>query len=301
MRNKVGALFIEHLGLRAGLKIFVNEPPDAPAPDVFVEAVSFNHRAEKRAGAGPVSLLNNAAIRIHDVKATVRPRLHIHGAKVRVAAADEFGIWVRVPQRGDAILDLHDAAPNQAPDRLGEEHVPSRILRQSVAAKDFLPAGSGEMVERKVVLAVTPGAALHVAQADGRPHGHPAFFKLLRHIHRAVRDMRLEVPHALFAARIGEPQLPPIILRQPPLAAIGRGRLLHGFAVRRPAKPVGVVGRVEPIIHRPREPARLVLHVPAARPAFVKRTLFLGNSVPVFVAPRDDVVCVCLPDEHLVL
>ena len=157
------------------------------------------------------------------------------------------------------------------------------------------------MIEREVLLPIPPRAALHIAQADGGPHRHPLGIPLLRHIYRAVGDVCLEVPYALFTARVGEPQLAPLVLRQPPLPAVWRGGFLHGVAVRRPAQPVGVVSRVEPIIHRPSQPARLVLHVSAARSTFIKWALRLRHAVAVFIRPRHDVVRVRLADEHLVL
>ena len=55
----------------AALGGFVNDAVDASAADVFIEAVIFDDGAEVRPLADPVAFLDDPAVHVDDVEATV--------------------------------------------------------------------------------------------------------------------------------------------------------------------------------------------------------------------------------------
>ncbi len=106
-------------------------------------------------------------------------------------------------------------------------------------------------------------------------------------------DGHLEVDGAALGARVHEPHLARVVLRQPPLPAIARRRFLADPSGR-PPDAEGVVGAVDPVVEAPHEAALLVLQVAATTDAAVEEPLVVGNTVPVGVPVLVDVVAVGL-------
>ena len=93
-----------------------------------------------------------------------------------------------------------------------------------------------------------------------------------------VEHVRLEMPEALFAAGVRPPELAVVVLGEAPLAAVGGGRLLERRAARRPTQAEAVVGRVNPVVDGPHQPARLMLQVLAVRAAPVEWPAAIGDA-----------------------
>ena len=154
------------------------------------------------------------------------------------------------------------------------------------------------MVQRAIRHAHAPHAALHVGDAARRRPGHlEVGLEVVLDVERAVDDRRLEVDRADLAAAVDPPHLAVVVLRRPPLPAVRVGLLAQDLAVRRDAQAERVVGHVEPVVHGPREPARLPLHVRDAADARVEQLLLVGDAVTVGVGELVHVAVVGLERE----
>jgi len=102
-------------GCGAGLVVSCTSRQMRPWADDFVELVLLHDIAQIRAGAAPVTFLNDAAIHIHDVERAIRGVSDIERTKKRIGRAEELGLslLVRVDQRSETIFDLDLRAPDQ--------------------------------------------------------------------------------------------------------------------------------------------------------------------------------------------
>ena len=168
--DPLGRRLVEHARLRAGLEILVTQAIDPAPPNLLLQIVGLDLFTQVRAFAGPIGLLDDAAIHVDDVESAIGRGDHIDGAEEGIGRADEFAvlIFVGVGQAGDAILDLDQRAADETADGLGEQQISAQLDRQAVAAEDVLTAGGGEMVEG-VVRAQLAGAALRVRHSGDRP------------------------------------------------------------------------------------------------------------------------------------
>jgi len=65
MLDELRRFFPQHVRLRTGLEIFVDQTPDAAAAKVLVQLMLFHHRAQVGAGPHPIALLDDPAIHVH--------------------------------------------------------------------------------------------------------------------------------------------------------------------------------------------------------------------------------------------
>ena len=106
---------------------------------------------------GPVRLLDNTAIHIDDICASVRSVDHINGAEVRVSGTKKLRLLVRVRELSNTIFDMNLTTANEATYRLSNENVALDICWVIRAANDTLAAGGGEVVQ---VLSIWTEASL---------------------------------------------------------------------------------------------------------------------------------------------
>ena len=218
---------VEHVRLRAGLEVLVDQPPDAAAADVLVHAVLLDDLAQVAALADPVPFLDDAAVHVDDVEAAVGAGGHVDRAEVGVGGADEFRLVVGVAEVGHALVVLDLGAADEPADRFAEQQVaaqvagsrsPRKIAWPQVAVKWLSVLSSG----RKRLV-----PALHVGQPDQRPDLEEVGRGLAGHVDAAVDDRRLEVQRARLAAAVGEPHLAVVVLGQAPLPAVAGRLFLH--------------------------------------------------------------------------
>jgi hypothetical protein len=298
MRDELRRCFLEHARLRAGLEILVDETPDAAFGVDFVHAVLLDDFAEVAAFAHPVALLDDAAIHVDEVEATVGAVGHVDDAEIAVGGADELGFAVRVRDRGEAVFHLDFRAADEAADGLGNEHVAAQFGGEAIAADDFLAAGRGEVVHGLVGSADAAGAALEIREADERPDFIEVGRELAGEIVGAVKDRCLEMPEAFFAAGVAPPEFAVVVLREAPLAAAGGCIFLERRLGAIPAEAKGIGRLVDPVVEGPEEAALLMLEVSAACAAGEPELFFVGDAVAIRVLVGDDVVGVGFVDEH---
>jgi len=105
---------------------------------------------------------------------------------------------------------------------------------------------------------------LHIGNRDEGPDLFVACSEFVADGEGTVGDWLLEIDWAEFAAGVDDPRFAEVVLREAPLAAVGRGGFFDD-ALGRPANAPGVVGGVEPVVGAPDEAAGLVLEVGLAR------------------------------------
>ena len=250
--------FIQHVWLWAGFEILVRETQDAAFADVVLKAIFFNLATQEAAFLDPVAFLDDPAIHVHDVDGAIRPSGHVHGAEVRVGAADELRLTVRIGHGGDTIFDLNRSTADETTYGLWQEDVTIHFLWKSITTEDGLAAGSGEVIQRLVFRAEATGAALHIGETNKRPYGVKISWLLACHVDRCVKDVSLVVPDALFTTGIGPPHLTVVVLGEAPLATIAGGRFFERSFLAIPAEAVAVVGGIDPVIQTPNQTTRLV-------------------------------------------
>ena len=156
------------------------------------------------------------------------------------------------------------------------------------------------MVER-VVRAQLPGSTLHVGHARDRPHGAVLANQFIGRVELPIDDVLLKVHGPGLVAGIDEPDFAPVVLREPPLAAVDGDGLLDRLAVGADAQAIVVVGGVQAIVQRPHQPIRLVLHVAAARAAGEPQRFLVGDAVTILVTVDVKIIGVRLADDDAVI
>src|SRR3954471_9230259 len=128
-------ILCQHLWSRTRIEVLVRQAPDAAMADVVLEAVLPDFWTQEAAFAHPVALLNDAAVNVDNIEATVRTRGRVERPEIWVAAADELrlGVWVR--EFRDTILHLHSSAADEASDGLGQEDIATQFRGQAIPAE----------------------------------------------------------------------------------------------------------------------------------------------------------------------
>ena len=122
--------------------------------------------------------------------------------------------------------------------------------------------------------------------------------KLSGDVECAVDDRRLEVDGPDLTAAVDPPHLAVVVLRRPPLAAVRFGLLAQDLAARRDAQAERVVGRVQPVVQRPGQAARLPFHVGDAAVARIEHLPLVGDAVAVGIGELVDIPIVGLEHEE---
>ena len=169
IRHQVRRRVLEHVRLRPGRVAIVNQPPDPAPAGVLVEAISLDHRAQVGVRPRPVPLLDDTAVHVHDVKATVRPGGHVDRTKIRIRRADEFRLVVRIGKRRDAVHHRHLRAADQAAHRLAHQHIAAQVVRQPVSPEDFLAAAPRKVIERQFLRTETDRPSLVIRDRNQGP------------------------------------------------------------------------------------------------------------------------------------
>ena len=129
--------------------------------NILVQFVLLNDAAQVRSLANPVAFLDDAAVHIDDVQASVGASRTIDGTEVRVGSSDEFFLVISIGNDDPAIVIGNFGSAHQAANRLGNDQVAVEIRRHAVTTIDRLATTSCESVQR-IVVANSAAAALDI-------------------------------------------------------------------------------------------------------------------------------------------
>ena len=208
-----------HVRRAVGGDAVVAHAPDATEPDDGLETKLLDAGVQVGAGTGPLGLLNDAVVHIHDVEGAVGAGLDVDRAEERIRSEDEFGARIGVLQLGDT-LGLDDlGAAHEASDRLGEEEVALEVFGQRGAAEDIRTGRRGEMVQRAERDAGAAHAALLVVDTDDGPRDLEVGLHALREIMDAILHRDLEGHGPDLATWVHVPGLAVVVLAHAPRSA----------------------------------------------------------------------------------
>ena len=157
---------------------------------------------------------------------------------------------MRIAQFRNSAVILNDRTADQAPHRFAKEKIAEQFLWQPVASIHLCPTGGSEMVQRFFLRPKTPCAALHIRDWHQWIDSPVVGGKLISGVQGGIDDGRLKVQRAAFAAGIYVPWLAVVVLRESPLASVGRSRFLEDLTIL-VAQSIRIVRCVKPVIHAP--------------------------------------------------
>ena len=261
--DEVGSGRGRELRLRAGRLARVDDAVDATVADDFVEAAALGLLAQVAREEDAV--LENAVIHIHEVKAAVGAGVGVDGPEEFVGRGEELGFLVGIcPGEFAGVFREHHAA-NEVGRRLRDKRVALKLSREIVTTINDRAAGGGVFGERAVRLERGRLIATVDAGVHARGPDRLVLHRLLREAGARAEERVAEVIlawHEISAELVGVGVVEgaaPVIHREAPLAARGRGRALP--LVVHAAKAEVVVRGDNPVVHHPRRAVAGVLGI----------------------------------------
>ncbi len=217
-------------------------------------------------------VLQNAAVHVHDVQATIGAVDHIHGAKPLVGGSQPLGFIVCVSRIGHSVRLPRDAlATNHIAARLRDKRVAHHRGGILVAAINHRPARRRPRGQMAVAQHRFLVAAIDARIHTGRPHRalikerhiHPVPRRMMRIAHGIMTGNKIAVQWIGIVVKINAPV---IILRDSPLAARA-GVVNHPFAINE-AQAFAGFRIVKPVVEAGHQAILGVLHRALGRVVF---------------------------------
>ena len=256
-----------------------------------------------RSRRAELRVLDDAGVHVHQVQRAIGRVDDADRTEEGIGGADELGLGVGVSKLREAVSRDDFRAADDPRDGLVEEQIADEIPGKSIAAIDLDTGCGREVIERAVRQPDAVHAALHVRDSPrGRIWNLEVGLEVVPHVECAIGDGRLKIDRTDLAAAVHPPHLSVVVLRGPPLTAIRFRLFTNHFPAGSYSEPVWVVGHVQPVVERPREPSRLPFHVRHTARACVEELFLVRDAVTVRVGVAVHVAAVRLQhEEHAIL